>query len=305
MQVTRDVQFNETRALLFQEAKKSLLEGLPALILAEREKPSYIRPKLVQLDPEKMKQAVAIPQPPQGLEHFVRTAQFYPWNSEGIQDCGWGCAYRAIQTSLSAYKIHVSIEHLFHLMGPQGNLQLIYTNKYPDESVLEIKSPYELKQGWAEPFIGEMAMHFYGIHSDLEYLNGRPKYCNAPPQVFHHSPLSFADFRMRLEAHFRDENPAPVMIDDSSFSLNVVGIGRDGSNTKLWIADPHFKEDCSELHSTLGFFTVTLDEMGNQINCSLLGDDEWQLEHLYSEYSQTCLQFAKRNWMVLFPNSLI
>lgn len=243
---------------------------------------------------------------PSGHCSLGKELRFHAWNAEGIEDYGWGCAYRAIQNSLSAYKVNTAIEELFHLFGRQQILQEIYSSKYPEKTLETSKSfaPYDLKEGWAEPFIGEMALHFYGISSSLDCVNGIPRRCNAPKDVFHRSPLTFEAFKKRLLAHFEEENAAPLMIDDASYAMNIVGIGQEGSLTKLWISDPHVNAGVNRTddpQEAVGFFTITLEEDGSQKECSLLGEDCWQLGDLYPEPYYERLEFAKKHWMILFP----
>lgn len=286
---------------------QSALQALPGVLSEQRERPTYVRPKLISLDPNDINQCIALPERPRGIDRSVKEIRFHAWCAEGIDDYGWGCAYRAIQNSLSAYKVHTSIEELFHLFGTKMALQEIYADKYPGTRLEAIKpfAPYELKEGWAEPFIGEMAMHFYGISATLECVNRIPSGCNAPRQVFHREPLTFDAFKIQLMRHFDTEHPAPVMIDDSSYAMNIIGIGNEGDETKLWIADPHVIRGVNRTKDpkeAVGFFTVTLDNEGNQRACSLLGDDCWQLGYLYPEPYYTRLHFAAKSWMVLLPN---
>jgi hypothetical protein len=289
-----------------REYVQNALQDLPRIISEQREMPAYVRPKLVSLNPKDVNRILSLPSTPEGIARSVKEMRFYAWNAEGVEDYGWGCAYRAIQTSLSAYKVNTAIEELFHLFGTKKALTEIYSHKYPHMALEASKpfAPYELKEGWAEPFIGEMAMHFYGISSSLESVNGIPRRCNAPSDVFHRAPLTFEAFKKKLLGHFEAENAAPVMIDDASYAMNIVGIGQEGSLTKLWIADPHVKAGVNRTEDpqeAVGFFTITLEEDGSQKECSLLGEDCWQLGDLYPEPYYERLEFSKKQWMILFP----
>lgn len=246
---------------------------------------------------------------PNKVKYYSENAIFYGYNAEGIRDYGWGCAWRAIQTCLSPYKINPSFEDIFHLFGPLENLKNIYEDKYPTEELPNTKpfAPHDLTSGWAEPFIGHMVMHYYNIPSALELLNGIPGNCHAPEEVFHQEPIIFNIFKANLEHHFKTENPAPVMIDDGMYALNIVGIENEGLNTTLWIADPHIKEGVNKVidqeKSPSGLYKITLDEEGKQINCSLNNEDKHQVAHLFSAGSYKGLHFESKRWMVLFPLS--
>lgn len=148
-----------------------------------------------------------------------------------------------------------------------------------------------------------MVMHFYNIPSSLEILNGIPN-CNSPKEVFHHKALDFAAFKQRLVDHFKNPNASPIMIDDGLYTLNIVGIGSDGSNSILWIADPHIKEGVnhsSNEKTPIGLYKITLDETGRKTQCSLYDEDLYQLPHMFSEWSYNGLNFHDKNWMILFP----
>lgn len=273
--------------------KERILSELPEHIRNQQSQKTYKREKLLSLSKNNLNIPIALNRAPDGIEYFARKAIFYGYNAEGIRDYGWGCAWRAIQTCLSVYDIHVPFENLFHLFGPGNNLKFLYGNKFAGQELQSSRSfaPYDIPAGWAEPFIGQMAMHFYHIPSALENVNGIPGNCHAPEQVFHNEPLRFNAFKERLESHFKAPHAAPIMIDDGCAALNIIGIGCKGSNTTLWIADPHIKEGVNSFQSEergAGLYTITLDESG-----SLINDPD--------EDSLIDLRFDSKRWMVLFP----
>ncbi|MBN9376802.1 MAG: hypothetical protein BGO14_01385 [Chlamydiales bacterium 38-26] len=292
----------------WENYKIDLLSQLPTVIESQRKNKTYKREKLVDL----LKAHENIPIPlsnlPKSVKYFSEKTTFYSYNAEGIRDYNWGCAWRAIQTCLSAYSIHPSFEELFHLFGPLPHLKRMYESKYPGEQLPNTKvfAPYDLSSGWAEPFIGHMAMHFYDIPSVLTRVNGIPGYCNAPQDVFKHSSsLNFYDFKERLLKHFKQETPAPVMIDDAMFALNIVGLEEEGLNITLWIADPHIQQGINtSIDKDLapaGLYKVTLDPTGRQIKCSLADEHSHQLPNMFCKGSYEGLHFDTKHWMVLFP----
>jgi hypothetical protein len=146
-------------------------------------------------------------------------------------------------------------------------------------------------------------MHFYGISASLESINGIPKECHSPREVFHKPTLSFTMFKNRLENHFKSETAAPIMIDDGSYAYNIVGIGCDGSNTTLWIANPHIKEGVNRFslgNAPIGLYLITLDSDGKQMRCSLHDEHQYQKNHMNNADSYR-LQFNEKPWMILFP----
>jgi Peptidase family C78 len=270
----------------------------------------YKRQELSLVTEESRNPPTELNRPPQGIDSYAGGAIFYGYNAEGIRDYGWGCAWRAIQTSLSSYGLQVSFANLFHTFGPLDSLRKIYQDKYPSKNLTSLKefAPYDTSSGWAEPFIGEMVLHFYGIPADLESINGIPRDCHAPKSVFHRPSLSFSAFKCRLENHFKIENSPPIIIDDGTYTFNIIGIGYRDLVTTLWIADPHIQEGVNRLpteKTTNGLYTIDLNDSGKQISCSLDGEDQHQKSNLFSSGSYRGLHFNQKNWMVLFPKSQV
>lgn len=291
-----------------EQHKKSKLSELSKNIESQQKHKTYKREKLTPLNEEHRNLPIAIASIPKKVKYFAENTTFYGYNAEGVRDYGWGCAWRAIQTCLSAYKIEVSFEDLFHLFGPLKTLKLIYQDKYPAEelSTSKLFAPYDLPSGWAEPFIGQMVMHFYNIPSILESINGIPGNCHAPQHVFHNKPLPYSVFIERLENHFKIKNPAPIMIDDGIYALNIIGMENEGLNQILWIADPHIHEAANHHLSEqtpAGLYTITLNDIGQQINCSLANEDHHQASNMFSAGSYKGLHFDSKRWMVLFPSN--
>lgn len=289
----------------FDAFREKVYSDLPEYIRLQEQQPTYKREKLLLVSDETMNPPIPLNSPPKNIEFYANGATFYGYNAEGIRDFGWGCAWRTMQTSMSSYGVNIPFADLFHAFGPLQNLRRIYEDKYPNEQ-LDLSrpfAPYDDDFGWGEPFIGEMAMHFCDISATLEIVNGIPDACHAPRSVFHHPPLSFTDFKERLKHHFTSENPAPIIIDDGNFTLNVIGVGYQGSHTFLWIADPHIGEGVNRYPSEQtphGLYTITLNENGDQIECSLYKDDMHQLPNIGQCYQG--LHFNKKRWMILFPN---
>lgn len=253
---------------------------------------------------------------PDGIQSYALGAVYYGFDSEGISDggiwgreSGWGCAWRAIQTCLSFYSVIVpSFKELYPIYGSFANLSLIYKNKYPEEDLPRLNekhrnvAPHDLDNGWAEPFVGQMVLHDRGIESELTTVNGIPSGCNAPHGVFSHSdPLkSFAEFKTKLLTHFRPtpehlETAPPVMIDNGTFAMSIVGIGINSNETTLWIADPHIHKELNHC-SLSGLYTVTLNEFGDK-------EDKPIPRGSTPPSGLHCLNFATQPWMVLFPGN--
>lgn len=281
----------------------------------------YTRGPLVPLssDNPQSNQPIPLGTPPEGITHCASSAAiFYGYNSEGIKDAGWGCAWRAIQTCLSGYEMRYGFEELFAFFGSEDKLSEIYASKYSGAKPLQYlpgNSPHTSVNGWAEPFIGEMVFHYLEIEADLKLIHGIPTNSSSPQQVFGNPPLplDFSGFRERLQEHFQSPSPAPVMIDDGLYAMNIIGIG-DLSKEKtiqLWIADPHIAGGSHrniEGQHRAGLYTVTLDQHGTQTSCSVNTEKDYP-KASFSYASYNAVYFAKprdgelrvKSWMVLFP----
>lgn len=292
----------EFRGETFKEFKQHVLQYLPQHMGNERIQRTHLR----------VLQSIAKPNPIVRLreqEGFAKQATIYRYNAYSIRDYGWGCAWRAIQTCMSTFGVHEGFDTLFHLFGRYEILREIYRDKYPGEDLANPVghrfAPYETPNAWAEPFIGEMALRFYGIDSDLDIVNGIPRHCAAPHQVFHRDPHNFATFKQKLLDHFSSDLPAPVMIDDGVYALTIIGIHENESgDTILTLADPHIEEGIAdpEDRNPYGIYTVTLNEQGQQTSCSLDHEDNYQIPSLFHEgISARAVSFDSHQWMALFP----
>ncbi|MBS0621814.1 MAG: hypothetical protein JSR80_02505 [Verrucomicrobia bacterium] len=287
--------------------REQILSHLPHAIDAERSNTGerdgkiFSKRKLDLLSNEDKNDLIVIEKPPEKIPYFAKGATFYAYNSEGIRDYGWGCAWRSIQTCLSAYqknedRIKIEFESLFHLFGAHNHLLSIYKDKYSDKDPSGLCAPYSLSSGWAEPLIGEMAMYFNGIAATTGVLNGIPAGCH---NRINYDIISFETFKNSTRECLAAG--IPVMIDDGTYALNIIGIGFEGKNTLLWIADPHIKEKINYQlgeKAPAGLYTVTLDEQGKHISCSL--SEEEQSSQLCGE-NRELLTFDKKPWMYLFP----
>lgn len=305
-----DVHFTEDAVLHFLSKELAVIQKLHqkynvSLSLLQDDPEAF----WLQAQPPKKKLTSLITQNSNGIQQlkflkqegfkFSSSASFYSYCAEGVDDSGWGCAWRAIQTCLSAFQKDVpSFQDLYNRFGSGRNLRSLYRN-FSKKDIKERSSfaPHDLSSGWAEPFIGQVAFHAYGHKSSLVAINGIPSYCHSPHEVFS-TPIDFGKFTEQLVVHFDKENPPPVMIDDGIVAMNIVGVKREGDKLSLCIADPHLKKIGHKNRSEMtGIYFVEFDKDGNRTFLSLSEEDKKLFSH--PGYSRV---YFNKSWMALFPS---
>ena len=265
--------------------------------------PNAKRILMPMIDPQK---TFAFPdKPPECVAYFVRSGMYYGYNTESVLDYGWGCAWRCIQmvlhTHLSILSSTASMPtfaQLFEEFGAKEKLMTLYKSLKPsekDSKYLEEKkfAPHDLELGWAEPFIGQLVLFRYGRCCELLLVNGYPDFANAPSQVFSPDVLSFSRFVDKLLDHFKSPLANPVMLDDATFALCIIGIGTSEEEVTIWIADPHIAKKAD---SKKGLYTVTLNMEGKFMKSSVNEEDR---KMLYLNGCDQEVTFITKKWMVL------
>ena len=199
---------------------------------------------------------------------------FYHYSCESVDDYGWGCAWRSMQSVLK-YQLSVtnqnkdneiSFYNLFMKFGKKDTLIKLYEdmkkkqdmNKKEDISKpLKNKAfaPHDIDNGWAEPFISQLVLYDFGFQGELILINGYPKYYFAPKEVFE-KPIELSEFEELLKNHFMQKNAGPIIMDDGYSSISVIGVKFDeeNSNMELIIMDPHAIND-----PKIGLYIVKLN----------------------------------------------
>ena len=230
---------------------------------------------------------------------------FYYFKCESVNDQGWGCAWRSMQTALkyqlnkSKSKNEKSIKFydLFMEYGRKEKLLEIYNkiNKNQNQETKEILqkkifAPFE-NNGWAEPFISQLVLYDFGFNGELFLVNGYPQGAYAPKNVFPKT-ISFNEFKQFLKDYYKDKNKSgPLILDDSRGSCCAIGVkfnhnekGED-SSLELLILDPHAPNNKP---GEVGLYIVVLENDGKQITV------------LPEPYLGSWISFNKP-WMVYAP----
>ena len=202
---------------------------------------------------------------------------YFHYSCESVDDNGWGCAWRSMQSVLK-YQLslnnqekdtEISFYNLFMKYGEKNNLMKIFKNmtKAQDKSevlnsLLDKKfAPFETNNGWAEPFISQLVLYDFGFEGELILINGYSNNNYAPKGVFNRN-VNFEEFRKLLEEYFKQENPGPIILDDSYSSFCIIGfkVDEENRNTELIIMDPH-----AVGNPEIGLYIIVLDKDGKYL----------------------------------------
>lgn len=175
--------------------------------------------------------------------------EFYYYNCESVQDYGWGCAWRCIQTVLGTIRnvlfsdenlegylpdfeklinFDIEFEKMFMSYGKREDLERLYLSCYNEKRLPEYLrekefAPFETENGWAEPFLAKLILHDFGVEGNLFVLNHYSEGSYAPEQVFEKT-LNFKEFKQFLINHFSKPHKLPIIIDDTLITICIVGV---------------------------------------------------------------------------------
>ena len=200
---------------------------------------------------------------------------FYHYNCESVNDLNWGCAWRSMQSvlkfqlSLSNQNKDkdISFYNLFMKYGSKDKLLEIFMKMKEGQdyskalnSLLDKKfAPFETKYGWAEPFISQLILYDFGFEGELILINGYSSHNYTPKEVFNRT-LNFKEFKELLKTHFMQNNPGPIIVDDSYISVSIFGVkfNEVNNNVELLILDPH-----ASVKPICGVYIIVLNDLGD------------------------------------------
>ena len=162
---------------------------------------------------------------------------FFPYNCESVRDYSWGCAWRCIQSILynlasnSKFKSelnHLNFKEIYNFFGRREVLIELYISsdfekKTDFSQILEISTfaPFDLSCGWAEPFIGQLCLSYFGIKSQLCCLNGVPDFHNTPEAILEEQIINFKEFKDLLLFYFSSEYRSKISINFEKFVKKI------------------------------------------------------------------------------------
>lgn len=234
------------------------------------------------------------------LDHLYH----YYYNCESVQDFGWGCAYRSLQTLLS-YKLSlenkynpedITFDKIFKTYGKRECLiekikKLKNLTEEPECLKNRLFAPFETDNGWIEPFISQIICNDYNITGKLILVNSYPEDAYAPKEFFDNKIYDFKELKQMLFEHFNKENALPVIVDDAKISLCIIGIAEcsDG-NVLILYMDPHADRDKDPINN---IFYVKVGQEGKGLK-SKKG---------YDLRIQFFLNYKYNHWMVFIPDN--
>jgi hypothetical protein len=265
--------------------------------------------QLQLLKPRDKNEVYSLCSAPVGIDHFAEGASYFSYDAEGIEDNGWGCAWRVIQTCMSSLPqdARKSFLELYEHFGNEGRLRSIYYTRHvshPLERELGILAPQNRKSGCASIFIGPMVFHSLGLDADLQVVNGIPA-TNSSRLVFPSISLSLNDLRTQMKAHFEKKPALPVMIENETFTFAIVGYGEDRGDTnhfRFWVADPHVEKGVNRKESPdVGLYTIEYDNEGRGVCTSFSEPMRGKMFMGGVSFDSLYLGFQSQCWLVLFP----
>lgn len=199
---------------------------------------------------------------------------FSYYKCESVDDRGWGCAWRSMQSALK-YQLslsnqnkdnEISFYNLFMKYGDKNTLIDIFIKMKKDADNSEVLNnlinkkfaPHETDCGWAEPFISQLVLFDFGFEGELILINGYSNHNYAPKGAFNRT-LNFKEFKNLLKQYYMQENPGPIIIDDSYSSLSIIGVKFDdeNENMEIIIMDPHAVD-----YPEIGLYIIVLNKEG-------------------------------------------
>ncbi|MCB1149127.1 MAG: hypothetical protein KDK48_03095 [Chlamydiia bacterium] len=231
------------------------------------------------------------------VNHFSRSAELYAYNSESVDDLEWGCAWRAIQTSLSPYYKPPSFKDLYETFG--GREFIASTAREHGITAVDEQdwlAPHEEWHMWGDPFIGHMIFLSLGIESSLIAVHDIP---SSYSPKYAEEIVDFRTFSKLICDHFK-KGGYPAMIDNGTYALNIIGADKKWGNLYLMIMDPHLNADRNK-DSLNGLYIVEIDQEGHQVSI-----DYPAKKNHFDPMSYKTLQFSKETkWSVLLSGERI
>jgi len=160
----------------------------------------------------------------------------------------------------------------------------------------KLYAPFETQYAWAEPLILDLICFDFDIKGKLYLINGPIEFAYTPKQLFE-KILSFEDFiNLAFENFNNKKRPFPIIIDDSTVSLCIIGLTKISKENnenifKFLIADPHISKNS---YAIGGIYSVEISENGKFLNEN----------NKYNKMNGKRLRFDRDEFMVFIADDI-
>ncbi|OTF70450.1 ufm1-specific protease 2-like protein [Euroglyphus maynei] len=169
-----------------------------------------------------------------GKQYLVKGKySYYHYNQDHMDDSGWGCAYRSLQTIISWFQIQGYID-----------IKTVPTHKEIQQALIDVGDKPANFLG-SSKWIGSQEVcyvlnHLYGIQSKIIFIN---------------SATELLDKVRDLIKHF-STNGTPIMIGGGVLAHTIIGVDFNEStgDVKYLVLDPHYvgNEDLNNIYKKGG-----------------------------------------------------
>ena len=170
----------------------------------------------------------------------------YHYGDDNINDAGWGCSYRNLQTILACYKKYynnnIEIPNIKKILSFYN--KDINDNKYFTDIWIEPYQIYEYLTNFNKEFSGYNCLYVKNkndmskiLKTDISiYTNNNSTYTN------------FDDIYMLIIEHFA-ETKLPIVIDDGIFSYCFILL----NDNEILLIDPHIQNDNNTINKPIDY----------------------------------------------------
>ena len=168
----------------------------------------------------------------------------YHYKDDGLNDCGWGCSYRNIQTILSCYK---------HYYLPETRIPLVQDIVAFFNKDISCQNMTDL---WIEPY--HVWQYLSSIDTPIQGTNyiylkddkDVSKMLKTDITVYITNNTIINDFdelQAKIQVHFQ-KNKLPIIIDNGTYSYclsrtQASSVTESDNNDSLVLIDPHTIDD--------------------------------------------------------------
>lgn len=166
----------------------------------------------------------------------------YHYGDDQIDDSGWGCSYRNIQTILSCYQKNYNPKIIIPNITTILNF---FSKNINSENKIDL---------WIEPY--QISIYLENYYDELYFKHclyvindtDTSKILKTDFMVYIDSIFSFDEIYVLIQEHFK-VSKLPIVIDNGTYSYCMVL----KANSEIFLIDPHVKSDNNVFIKSLDF----------------------------------------------------